>query len=536
MRVPVRPWRLLDTGPLGAAENMAFDEALLTACDEGASPDTLRFLEWSEPCVLVGFNQAVELEVREDYCREHGIGVNRRITGGGAILCGPGQLGWEVIARRDAPGLPARPEGLHRLLCEAAVEGLRALGLRASFRPRNDIEVSGRKISGTGGTEGRRAFLFQGTLLVDFDVEAMVRALRVPAEKLRDKEIDSIRDRVTWLGRELRPVPDTGAVKRAVADGFRRVLGITLRAAGPTPREERLLRDLLPRFGSDRWIYGVRRPFLHRLELRAVHRAPGGLIRVSLMADARARRIRQVLITGDFFTSPPRAVLDLEAALKDAPFDPRELGAAVRRFFAEGGVRVPGCGPGDFCRALEKALSRLDLVEQGLTVDEANALSFAVTPRFEPRGEVVVLLPYCAKAPGCPWRSRDGCARCGGCTVGEAYDLADALGLRAVSISSYEELREVLERERRRGTPGFVGCCCEAFYAKHADDFEEIGLPGVLVDVDSTTCYELGLLGEAKSGAFRRQTELKVGLLEKVLRRVVPAEGPCRGPERTASG
>ena len=535
MSAPVRPWRLLDTGPLGAAENMAFDEALLTACDEGASPATLRFLEWSEPCVLVGFNQAVELEVREAYCRERGIGINRRITGGGAILCGPGQLGWEVIAPRDAPGLPARPERLHRLLCEAAVDGLRSLGLPASFRPRNDIEVRGRKISGTGGTGGRRAFLFQGTLLVDFDVEAMVRALRVPAEKLRDKEIDSIRERVTWLARELRPAPDTGAVKRALASGFRRVLGISLRAAGPSPREERLLRDLLPRFGSARWVYGVRRPFLHRLELRAVHPTPGGLIRVSLMADARARRIRQVLITGDFFTSPPRAVLDLEAALKDAPFHPRALRDAVGRVFHRGGVRVTGCAPEDFCRAVEKALSRLALVEQGLTVDEANALSFAVSPGLEPRGAVVVLLPYCAKRPRCPWRSRDGCAGCGGCTVGEAYGLAEALGLRAVSITSYEELREVLERERRRGTPGFVGCCCEAFYAKHADDFEEIGLPGVLVDVDSTTCYELGLLGEAKSGAFRRQTELKVGLLEKVLRRVARPPAGLRGREGAAS-
>ena len=45
---------------------------------------------------------------------------------------------------------------------------------------RNDIEIDGRKISGTGGTESGIAFMFQGTMLVDFDVETMLRALRIP--------------------------------------------------------------------------------------------------------------------------------------------------------------------------------------------------------------------------------------------------------------------------------------------------------------------------------------------------------------------
>jgi len=45
---------------------------------------------------------------------------------------------------------------------EAAALGLRHLGVRAYFRPRNDIEIEGRKISGTGGTELSGAILFQG--------------------------------------------------------------------------------------------------------------------------------------------------------------------------------------------------------------------------------------------------------------------------------------------------------------------------------------------------------------------------------------
>ncbi|MBI5445956.1 MAG: lipoate--protein ligase family protein, partial [Deltaproteobacteria bacterium] len=249
---PDHGWRLLDTGPRAPADNLALDEALLSACDaEGGS--TFRLLQFSRPCALIGFNQAVSLEVREEYCRRRGIEVNRRITGGGAIYCDPGQLGWELIAPKDTPGLPARPEELYALFCEGAVRGLRKLGIEAAFRPRNDIEVAGRKLSGTGGTEKGRAFLFQGTLLIDFDVETMVRVLRVPAEKLRDREIDSVRERVTCLGWELGAVPDLEAVKAALRFGMEELLGTSFLPGGLSPLEETLFRELRPKFASPQW-------------------------------------------------------------------------------------------------------------------------------------------------------------------------------------------------------------------------------------------------------------------------------------------
>ena len=89
--------------------------------------------------------------------------------------------------------------------------GLRHLGVRAHFRPRNDIEIQGRKISGTGGTELSGAILFQGTVLVDFDVDEMLRALRIPTEKLQDKEIESVKERVTCFEMGIGPIPHSDA-------------------------------------------------------------------------------------------------------------------------------------------------------------------------------------------------------------------------------------------------------------------------------------------------------------------------------------
>ena len=191
-------WRLLDTGFLSAAENMALDQVLLESRAAGESPNTLRFLQFASPSVLVGCHQQLDQEVRLDFCRERGLEVNRRITGGGAILFEPCHIGGEIIASRDDPRFQATPAALSerftRVFCAALGEHC---GVDARFRPRNDIEVRGRKIAGTGGTTEGAAFLFQGTLLVDLDVQTMLRALRVPMEKLNGHEIDSLRERVT---------------------------------------------------------------------------------------------------------------------------------------------------------------------------------------------------------------------------------------------------------------------------------------------------------------------------------------------------
>ncbi len=65
--------------------------------------------------------------------------------------------------------------------------------------------------------------------------------------------------------------------------------------------------------------------------------------------------MREVLITGDFFVTPPRIVFDLEASLRGVPV--AELGAAVERFFAEAPVDLLSITAADFRAALEAAVS-----------------------------------------------------------------------------------------------------------------------------------------------------------------------------------
>ncbi len=530
-------WRLLDTEPRPAAENMALNEVVLTARSRNEIPNTLRFLQFSPACTLVGYHQSVEQEIRVSYCHEHGIEINRRLTGGGGLYWGERELGWEIYAPQDDPRFPPGVERLYEMLCRGTIRGLEKLGLRAAFRPKNDIEIDGRKISGTGGTSLDGAFLFQGSLLVDFDVDVMLRALRIPTEKLKDKEIESVRERVTCLAWELDATPPLAQIKAALAEGFAEVLGIRLEAGPLLPFENELLAQRLPHFQSEEWIYGVRRPLTQRNELRALYKSPGGLIRAALVINAQARRIREAFITGDFFAYPRRAILDLEARLKGVRADEESVRRVVEEFFATEEVEIPGVTAADVVRTLSEALEKTSYFQYNIHPDEVNYVFSVVEPlpavveRIEsgfsreqndetPVATPALLLPYCAKLPDCEYRFQDGCSQCGDCCIGDAYRIAEEHGMTPVSIQNYEDLEETLEQLKQSGVDAFVGSCCEPFYAKHRDDFERIGLPGILVDVDSSTCYDLGKEQDAYVGQFENQTYLKLDLLERVVARV----------------
>lgn len=515
----MQEWRLLDTGVRPAAENMTLDEAILKARSEGIIPNTIRFLQFSPEAVLVGWHQSVAEEVRLDFCRKERLDINRRITGGGAILFDRSQLGWELIASKDDLGVSVVTEELFRKVCQAAIEGLRELGVEASFRSKNDVEVDGRKISGTGGTEEGSAFLFQGTLLVDFDVERMIKALRIPTEKLKDKELESVKERVTCLREQLGTVPDISIIKQKMARGFEKVFNVKLRASPLTSYEEDLLNKRLPLFESDKWIYKVRTSLTGEDTARAAYKGEGGLIRVSLKLDLRTKRIKGALITGDFFAFPKRAVFDLEARLKDTPADVDAAVSAVLQFFQDTKPEIPGLSPDEFAGVIAKALRKVDYSKHGLTLGEANSI-VTVCSTFDEILEKhlsFLLLPYCSKLPECEFRHKNECDECGGCTVGDGYALAKEFGMDAITIVSFEDLVETLERLKAEGAEAFVGCCCEPFYIKHAEDFERIRLPGILMDIDNNTCYDLGREKEAYLGRFESQTNLNLGLLEKIL-------------------
>jgi len=510
-------WRLLDTYKRSAAENMALDEVLLELKSQERIPHTLRFLQFSKPTILVGHHQSVEEEVRLDYCRMKGIEINRRLTGGGALYWGKKELGWEIYISKTDLRIPSKIEDLYRRMGEAAALGLRHLGVQAHFRPRNDIEINGRKISGMGGTELSGAILFQGTVLIDFDVDEMLRALRIPTEKLQAKEIESVKERVTCLKWELERTPPILEIKASLTKGFGEAFGITFNNKPLTAEEENLLKVKLPYFFSRDYIFKIREALPRRKTLTSILKAPGGLIRISMAIDMRTQVVSQILITGDFFAYPKRTIFDLESLLKNSKAIPSNIEGIIQSFFAKIRPMIPGVKERHLIQAVEEAVQKMDLLPHGFDEEETRHLFPVLKPFKEVRKPGVLLLPYCAKEVKCSYRNQSGCEECGRCSVSDAVQMANSFGMDSITIQNYEELESTLRKLKGSGVRAFVGSCCEPFYGKHRPDFERIGLPGILVDVESSTCYDLGQEKEALRGRFENQTHLNLSLLKRVL-------------------
>ncbi|SFM33821.1 lipoate-protein ligase A [Ectothiorhodospira mobilis] len=348
-----RTLRVLDTGLRRAAENLALNRALLECHQEGRSPHTLRFLRF-QPSALVGFHQNVDQELLPGVCRAEGIDIQRRITGGGAIYFDPTQIGWELYLDRRFLGT-ADMEAIAGRICRAAAEGIRRLGVDARYRPRNDIEVDGRKISGTGGAFDGDSILYQGTLLLDFDVERMLRVLRIPAEKLSDKAIASARERVANLKDLLGALPPLHQVHDALAGAFAEAFGVDPVPGELNTAEQDRFREALAEMDTPEWIYQRNRPVSDAPLLEGVHRCPGGFMRAGLILDRDRGHIAQAWITGDFFTHPRRMVADLEAALRGIPV--AQLEPAVHAFFDGYRVEMLHLTREDFLQVLRQALA-----------------------------------------------------------------------------------------------------------------------------------------------------------------------------------
>ncbi len=350
-----KPFRVIDTGIRDGRRQVAFDQAMIEARNAGTISDTIRFLRFP-PTVLIGRHQALSHEVKLDYCRSRGIGVVRRITGGGTIYFDEGQLGWELVFNRATLGIASLAD-LAREICEAAAAGLSRLGVNARYRPRNDIEVDGRKISGTGGFFDEDTLFYQGTVLVDLNPADMVAALNVPEAKLARRALDSAAQRVVTLRELLGAAPDIETIKDALLAGFAERLDIESVRGAITEAEEGLAASYYAdEIGTDAFVTEIDDPAAEAGVLSGSHTGPGGTVSAYLRLDGPARdRIREVLITGDFFVTPPRTVFDLESRLHNVPV--AQAGEAVEQFFAEAKVGLLTVAPADFRAAIEAAIA-----------------------------------------------------------------------------------------------------------------------------------------------------------------------------------
>ena len=190
-------WRVVGLQTNDAFLNMAIDEAVSESVAKGGNP-TIRFYKWKPSAVSIGYFQSLNDEVDVEKCKTLGVDVVRRRTGGGAVYHdNKGEITYSVIVPEKVLQLGIT-ESYHEI-CGWVVKGLANLGITAEFKPINDIIAGGKKISGNAQTRRNGVVLQHGTILYDVDVDTMFSLLKVPDEKIRDKLIATVKERVTRI-------------------------------------------------------------------------------------------------------------------------------------------------------------------------------------------------------------------------------------------------------------------------------------------------------------------------------------------------
>lgn len=242
---------------------MAVDRALLRSCESGRSSPVVRLYGWREPTLTVGYSQSLERDLDLARCRELGIPVVRRPTGGRALLHDR-EVTYAVAAPVNHPdfhpGLREAFAGVAKLLGFGLEElgvcpdplslhrpprrldrGQRSPACFASLH-HYEITVGGKKLIGSAQKRTHRAFLQHGSLLLENDPALLTGLCRYPDAAARRRDLEELKRRtLTVFSARGRPAGFQEAAD-ALARGFRRGLGDECTVTGLTA-EEQALRD-----------------------------------------------------------------------------------------------------------------------------------------------------------------------------------------------------------------------------------------------------------------------------------------------------
>ena len=152
------------------------------------------FFSWRvKPTVIFGRNQLIENEINIDYCREKGIEMYRRKSGGGCVYADMSNVMTSYITREENVNLTYNR--YVTMICMM----LAKLGIDAKASGRNDIMTGGRKISGTAFYHIPGHSIVHGTMLFDTDMTNMLTAITPSKEKLNKNGVESVRQRIGLL-------------------------------------------------------------------------------------------------------------------------------------------------------------------------------------------------------------------------------------------------------------------------------------------------------------------------------------------------
>ncbi|KPK62483.1 hypothetical protein AMJ83_10770 [candidate division WOR_3 bacterium SM23_42] len=315
----------------------------------------------AQPLASIGYFQDAEKEIDLDYCRNAKISVMRREVGGGATYLDENQIFYQVIWNSKNPKFPHNIKEIFEYLSAPPCETYIKFGIKASFRAENDIITDkGKKIAGEGGGDIGDSMVFVGGILMDFDYITMSRVLKVPDEKFRDKIYKSMEENLTTMKRELGMIPPREDIIRVLITSFEKILG----RLDPIDIDNGTIgkiREIEKWFMSDEFLHKKTPRIPQGVKIKegieilyGLYKAKGGLIRSAEEIEDK-KRIKDIVVSGDFNLFPKDALSDVEDSLKNKEFEENVIRKEVEKTYATRKIESPGVGPKDITKTIIEA-------------------------------------------------------------------------------------------------------------------------------------------------------------------------------------
>ncbi len=347
---------LLNLDKLPSQDSMLIFHALARLGYEG-----LVIVSPAEPLASVGYFQDAAKEIDLDYCRTNNISVMRREVGGGATYLDENQIFYQVIWNSKNGKFPRNIKEIFEYLSNPPCETYKKFGIKASFRAENDIVTDkGKKIAGEGGGDIGDSMVFVGGILMDFDYHTMSRVLKVPDEKFRDKIYKSMEENLTTMKRELGVLPPRDEIRRVLIENFEKITG----HLEPVQLDREMItkmKELNEWFMSEKFLHKKTPRIPQGVKIKegieilyGLYKAKGGLIRTAEEIENK-KKIRDIVVSGDFNLFPKDSLAKIEKDLKNKDFSREIVEKTIEKTYGQQKIQSPGVEPEDIAKTITEA-------------------------------------------------------------------------------------------------------------------------------------------------------------------------------------
>ncbi len=208
--------RLLTKKPIGAFENLVWDELFSLSAAES---NLVTFRQWKvqDTSLVIGYGEDAAKTVHIRACKDRGIPIIKRFTGGGTVLISEKSLNYSLIvplSRANGWGdLVPSFQAINGII----VDALKDFQLTAKIEEDTDITVNSKKIAGSSQSRRWGVLCHHGTILIDSETENIEMLIKNPTKQPKYRNGRTHKDFLTSLKQESGEVDEKSFERRLLS-------------------------------------------------------------------------------------------------------------------------------------------------------------------------------------------------------------------------------------------------------------------------------------------------------------------------------